>query len=75
MKNAYVKFLHHCYIDTEVENKDLYTQQSIWKIFESFISDMGKVCILFNCEFFKSLSPYLFFFLELLSNIGRLEHN
>ncbi|XP_075250121.1 inositol 1,4,5-trisphosphate receptor-like isoform X7 [Convolutriloba macropyga] len=57
MKNAYVKFLHHCYIDTEVENKDIYTQQSIWKIFESFIWDMGKICSQYPKD--KQLEEYI----------------
>lgn len=42
-KNAYIYFLNHCYIDTEVEMKEIYTSNHMWKIFEDFLLDMAKV--------------------------------
>ncbi|RXG67947.1 Inositol 1,4,5-trisphosphate receptor [Armadillidium vulgare] len=44
VKEAYINFLNHCYIDTEVEMKEIYTSQHIWKLFEnSFLTDMNKI--------------------------------
>jgi hypothetical protein len=34
VKDAYVNFLTHCYIDTEVEMKEIYTSHHMWKLFE-----------------------------------------
>lgn len=34
--------MNHCYIDTEVEMKEIYTSNHMWSLFEkSFIVDMG----------------------------------
>ena len=44
IKDAYVSFLTHCYIDTEVEMKEIYTSSHMWQLFEkSFLIDMGVV--------------------------------
>ncbi|XP_024947650.1 inositol 1,4,5-trisphosphate receptor isoform X5 [Cephus cinctus] len=44
VKEAYINFLNHCYIDTEVEMKEIYTSNHMWSLFEkSFIVDMGLV--------------------------------
>uniref|UniRef100_T1HK15 Inositol 1,4,5-trisphosphate receptor n=1 Tax=Rhodnius prolixus TaxID=13249 RepID=T1HK15_RHOPR len=44
VKEAYTNFLNHCYIDTEVEMKEIYTSHHMWSLFEkSFIVDMGVV--------------------------------
>lgn len=44
VKDAYVGFLNHCYIDTEVEMKEIYSSNHMWTLFEnSFIGDMLKV--------------------------------
>lgn len=43
MKNAYVNFLNHCYVDTEVEMKEIYSSSHIWKMFDYFMQDMEKV--------------------------------
>lgn len=44
VKEAYINFLNHCYIDTEVEMKEIYTSNHMWSLFErSFIVDMGIV--------------------------------
>eukprot|EP00095_Tigriopus_kingsejongensis_P011560 maker-scaffold768_size100864-snap-gene-0.9 protein:Tk11560 transcript:maker-scaffold768_size100864-snap-gene-0.9-mRNA-1 annotation:"inositol -trisphosphate receptor" len=44
VKDAYVNFLTHCYIDTEVEVKEIYTSNHMWQLFEmSFLLDMGVV--------------------------------
>ncbi|CAB1335972.1 unnamed protein product [Coregonus sp. 'balchen'] len=37
VKVAYVNFVNHCYVDTEVEMKEIYTSNHIWKLFEDFI--------------------------------------
>ncbi|XP_072922149.1 inositol 1,4,5-trisphosphate-gated calcium channel ITPR2 [Hemitrygon akajei] len=44
VKTAYVNFVNHCYVDTEVEMKEIYTSNHIWKLFENFIVDMNRVC-------------------------------
>ncbi|KAG8235388.1 hypothetical protein J437_LFUL009247, partial [Ladona fulva] len=44
VKEAYINFLNHCYIDTEVEMKEIYTSNHMWSLFEkSFLVDMGIV--------------------------------
>lgn len=43
MKVAYVNFVNHCYVDTEVEMKEIYTSHHIWKLFENFLVDMARV--------------------------------
>lgn len=44
MKEAYINFLNHCYIDTEVEMKEIYTSNHMWSLFEkSFIVDMSLI--------------------------------
>ena len=44
VKDAYVNFLTHCYIDTEVEMKEIYTSNHMWQLFEqSFLIDMGVI--------------------------------
>ncbi|XP_042563423.1 inositol 1,4,5-trisphosphate receptor type 2 isoform X3 [Clupea harengus] len=44
VKIAYVNFVNHCYVDTEVEMKEIYTSHHIWKLFENFLVDMARVC-------------------------------
>ncbi|XP_054628941.1 inositol 1,4,5-trisphosphate receptor type 3 isoform X2 [Dunckerocampus dactyliophorus] len=44
VKIAYVNFVNHCYVDTEVEMKEIYTSNHIWKLFEDFTVDMAQVC-------------------------------
>ncbi|CAF1295313.1 unnamed protein product [Adineta steineri] len=44
VKNAYITFLNHCYIDTEVEMKEIYNSQHIYTLIEnSFCPDMEKL--------------------------------
>uniref|UniRef100_A0A674EWC2 Inositol 1,4,5-trisphosphate receptor n=1 Tax=Salmo trutta TaxID=8032 RepID=A0A674EWC2_SALTR len=43
VKTAYVNFVNHCYVDTEVEMKEIYTSHHIWKLFENFLVDMARV--------------------------------
>ncbi|XP_065165604.1 inositol 1,4,5-trisphosphate receptor isoform X4 [Atheta coriaria] len=44
VKEAYVGFLNHCYIDTEVEMKEIYTSNHMWSLFErSFLVDMADI--------------------------------
>ncbi|KAL4645836.1 inositol 1,4,5-trisphosphate receptor type 3 isoform X6 [Arapaima gigas] len=44
VKVAYVNFVNHCYVDTEVEMKEIYTSNHIWNLFENFIVDLARVC-------------------------------
>uniref|UniRef100_W5NDZ4 Inositol 1,4,5-trisphosphate receptor n=1 Tax=Lepisosteus oculatus TaxID=7918 RepID=W5NDZ4_LEPOC len=44
VKAAYVNFVNHCYVDTEVEMKEIYTSNHIWNLFENFLIDMSRVC-------------------------------
>uniref|UniRef100_F6YKU7 Inositol 1,4,5-trisphosphate receptor n=1 Tax=Ciona intestinalis TaxID=7719 RepID=F6YKU7_CIOIN len=43
VKNAYVNFLNHCYVDTEVEMKEIYSSNHIWRLFDDFMEDMERV--------------------------------
>uniref|UniRef100_A0A8C8S4G5 Inositol 1,4,5-trisphosphate receptor n=1 Tax=Pelusios castaneus TaxID=367368 RepID=A0A8C8S4G5_9SAUR len=43
VKMAYVNFVNHCYVDTEVEMKEIYTSNHIWTLFENFTLDMARV--------------------------------
>uniref|UniRef100_A0A8B9M2E1 Inositol 1,4,5-trisphosphate receptor n=1 Tax=Accipiter nisus TaxID=211598 RepID=A0A8B9M2E1_9AVES len=43
VKIAYVNFVNHCYVDTEVEMKEIYASNHIWKLFENFLIDMARV--------------------------------
>ena len=43
VKHAYVNFLNHCYVDTEVEMKEIFSRDYIWMLFEDFIKDMKAV--------------------------------
>ena len=43
MKTAYVNFVNHCYVDTEVEMKEIYTSNHIWRLFDNFLVDMASV--------------------------------
>uniref|UniRef100_A0A671XFD0 Inositol 1,4,5-trisphosphate receptor n=1 Tax=Sparus aurata TaxID=8175 RepID=A0A671XFD0_SPAAU len=44
VKTAYVNFVNHCYVDTEVEMKEIYTSNHIWKLFDNFLVDMSRSC-------------------------------
>ncbi|XP_065058274.1 inositol 1,4,5-trisphosphate receptor type 1-like isoform X2 [Rhopilema esculentum] len=43
VKTSYINFLNHCYVDTEVEMKEIYNSTHIWTLFEEFMVDMAKV--------------------------------
>lgn len=43
VKIAYIDFLNHCYVDTEVEMKEIYTSNHMWKLFENFLVDICRV--------------------------------
>ncbi|KAL4226234.1 Inositol 1 [Mactra antiquata] len=43
VKSAYINFLNHCYIDTEVEMKEIYTSSHMWTLFQNFLVDMAFV--------------------------------
>lgn len=46
VKEAYVNFLNHCYIDTEVEMKEIYSSNHMWSLFEkSFLIDINNIVI------------------------------
>lgn len=50
VKIAYINFLNHCYVDTEVEMKEIYTSNHMWKLFENFLVDIcrvRRVCVFF----------------------------
>lgn len=43
VKEVYINFLNHCFIDTEVEVKEIYTSNHMWSLFErSFLVDMAR---------------------------------
>jgi hypothetical protein len=43
LKEAYAKLLYHCFIDTENEAREIFTQSYIWCIFDSFAQDISLV--------------------------------
>ncbi|KAG1683402.1 Inositol 1,4,5-trisphosphate receptor [Nymphon striatum] len=43
VKDAYINFLCHCFIDTEVEMKEIYASNHIWTLFEDFLISMAIV--------------------------------
>ncbi len=56
MKNAYITFLNHCYIDTEVEMKEIYNSQHIYTLIEnSFCPDIEKVSETFRGQEIEQL--------------------
>lgn len=44
VKEAYINFLSHCFIDTEVEMKEIYTSNHIWTLYDNFLVDIAMVC-------------------------------
>lgn len=48
VKMVYVNFVNYCYVDMEVEMKEIYISNYIWMFFENFILDMVWVCS--KCE-------------------------
>lgn len=56
---AYVNFVNHCYVDTEVEMKEIYTSPHIWNLFENFLVDMSTVS---RSPIKRSNMNHLFFF-------------
>lgn len=63
VKIAYVNFVNHCYVDTEVEMKEIYTSNHIWKLFENFLVDMARVSYTLTitcCFMFKKLFQHVF---------------
>ncbi|XP_059489597.1 inositol 1,4,5-trisphosphate receptor isoform X6 [Neocloeon triangulifer] len=60
VKDSYINFLNHCYIDTEVEMKEIYTSNHMWSLFErSFLVDMGQVAELDDSELDTALKNYV----------------
>lgn len=49
VKIAYVNFVNHCYVDTEVEMKEIYTSNHIWNLFDNFTVDMARVSSQTGC--------------------------
>lgn len=43
VKEAYIDFLAHCFIDTEMEMKEIYNSNHIWTLLENFLIDIGSV--------------------------------
>jgi len=43
VKKTYVHFLYHCYIDTEVDNKETFTKEHLWDLFRNFNFDIKLV--------------------------------
>lgn len=58
MKVAYVNFVNHCYVDTEVEMKEIYTSNHMWKLFENFLVDICRVRDLYKTGAVCEYSPH-----------------
>ncbi|KNC72316.1 hypothetical protein SARC_15131, partial [Sphaeroforma arctica JP610] len=42
VKNAYVYFLTHCYLETEMDVPEMYTSSLMWQLMSSFQADIEK---------------------------------
>lgn len=40
VKIVYINFLNYCYVDIEVEMKEIYISNYMWKLFENFFVDI-----------------------------------
>ena len=43
-RERYAEFLLHCYFETEMEVPDLFRSQHVWRIFNTFVTDMELFC-------------------------------
>ncbi|KAH8407261.1 hypothetical protein KR222_011790 [Zaprionus bogoriensis] len=60
VKEAYVDFLNHCYIDTEVEMKEIYASNHMWSLFEkSFLVDLNQLISNTTATTNKTLLAYV----------------
>ncbi|XP_017847479.1 inositol 1,4,5-trisphosphate receptor isoform X2 [Drosophila busckii] len=60
VKEAYVDFLNHCYIDTEVEMKEIYASGHMWSLFEkSFLVDLNQLIANSSASGNKTLLNYV----------------
>ncbi|XP_032593574.1 inositol 1,4,5-trisphosphate receptor isoform X2 [Drosophila grimshawi] len=60
VKEAYVDFLNHCYIDTEVEMKEIYASSHMWSLFEkSFLVDLNQLISNTTATTNKTLLAYV----------------
>ena len=57
VKAAYIHFLIESWIDDEVEVKELYSTQSMWRLFENFLTDIELVSF-FRCYIFVIFSMF-----------------
>lgn len=49
VKMAYVNFLTHCFVETEIENKEIFsTSGIIWGLFKDFAQDIERVRLNFR---------------------------
>ena len=44
VKIAYINFLIHCYLETEVEVKEIHHSAYVWHLFKSFVRDISLFC-------------------------------
>ncbi|KAK1901662.1 Inositol 145-trisphosphate receptor type 1, partial [Dissostichus eleginoides] len=72
VKIAYINFLNHCYVDTEVEMKEIYTSNHMWKLFENFLVDIaGCATIQVTSTSLQTRQPV---FVQLLQAVFRIYH-
>ena len=43
MKQYYIEFLLHCYVDAEVDNKETFTKEFMWDLFQNMSEDIHHV--------------------------------
>jgi len=45
VKDAYLSFLHHCYIDTDAEiyKETMANQKTLWDVFDNILIDVHRV--------------------------------
>ena len=61
MKQEYVDFLLHCYIDAEVDNKETFTKEFMWNLFEDFGQDIDRVSNTHTHNIYSVLTLHLLF--------------
>ena len=43
VKNVYVRLLYNCYVDSGLDNKEMFAKDHMWTLFTSSITDIDRV--------------------------------
>eukprot|EP00055_Hartaetosiga_balthica_P018162 m.129598 g.129598 ORF g.129598 m.129598 type:complete len:2620 (+) comp9461_c1_seq6:133-7992(+) len=69
VKEVYVGFLIHCYLDTEVEVKELHFSPDMWKLLDAFSDDLELFC---SSDYDLSFRAFNYYITELVVKAVRL---